>query len=111
MIRNGIDTDGIEPYLHARTWLTDAARLLRTDPETLAGELIATMVGSGAIVVRNGRVHAAAEHSFVAPGSARTPFPRFWPQPPAIPKVRSRASGNESLDQKHHPEKAGHSVR
>lgn len=46
MIRNGIDTDGIEPYLHARAWLTDAARLLRTDPETLSGELIATMVAA-----------------------------------------------------------------
>ena len=32
MIRDGIPTDEIEPYLHARAWLADAARLLRRTP-------------------------------------------------------------------------------
>lgn len=79
MIRDGIPTDEVEPYLHARTWLTDAARLLNRTPEDLAAELVETMLGSGAIVVRGGRLHAAAEHTPVAAGSLRVPFPRAWP--------------------------------
>ena len=47
MIRNGIPADEIEPHLHARSWLTDAARLLRRTSEDLAAELVGTMVGSG----------------------------------------------------------------
>jgi len=78
-IRDGIPTDEVEPYLHARTWLTDAARLLGRTPEALAAELVETMLGSGAIVVRGGRLHAAAEHTPVAAGSLRVPFPRAWP--------------------------------
>jgi hypothetical protein len=33
MIRSGIPASKIEPYLRARMWLTDAARLLRSTPE------------------------------------------------------------------------------
>ena len=33
MIRNGIPTREVEPYLHARAWLTDAARLLDRPPK------------------------------------------------------------------------------
>ena len=33
MIRDGIPAIEIEPYLHARAWLTDAARLLARTPE------------------------------------------------------------------------------
>jgi hydroxyacylglutathione hydrolase len=60
MIRDGIPTDEVEPYLHARAWLADAARLLGRTPEVLA-----------------------AEHTPVATGSLRVSFPRAWP--PAAP--------------------------
>jgi hydroxyacylglutathione hydrolase len=79
MIRSGIPADEVEPYLHARTWLTDAARLLARTPETLAAELVETMLGSGALVLRDHRLHAAAEHTPVPAGSLRVPFPRAWP--------------------------------
>jgi hydroxyacylglutathione hydrolase len=79
MIRDGIPIDEVEPYLHAREWLRDAARLLGTTPEALAAELIDTMLRSGAITLRDKRLHAAAEHTPVAPESLRVPFPRAWP--------------------------------
>jgi len=72
-------TREVEPYLHARAWLTDAARLLDTTPEALASELIETMLRSGAITIRDKRLHATAEHTPVAAGSLRVPFPRTWP--------------------------------
>jgi hypothetical protein len=83
MIRDGIPTDEVEPYLHARAWLKDAARLLGRTPEVLAVELVDTMLRSGAIVLRGGRLHAGGEHTPVATGSLRVPFPRAWP--PAAP--------------------------
>jgi hydroxyacylglutathione hydrolase len=79
MIRDGIAVDEVEPYLHARAWLTDAARLLDTSPEVLAAELIDTMLRSNAIVLRDKRLHATAEHALVAPETLRIPFPRAWP--------------------------------
>ena len=79
MIRNGIPADEAEPYLHARAWLTDAARLLGRTPETLAAELIETMLRSGAIVLRDGRLRATAEHTPVATESLHVPLPRAWP--------------------------------
>lgn len=79
MIRDGIPADDIEPYLHARAWLTDAARLLDRTPEVLAGELVETMLRSGAIVVRDDRLRTAAEYVPVAPATLRVPFPRAWP--------------------------------
>jgi len=42
MIRNGIPAGEIEPYLHARAWMTDAARLLGRTPAALATELAAS---------------------------------------------------------------------
>lgn len=81
MIRNGLNLAEVEPYLHARAWLADAAQLLRTNPETLAAELVDTMVRSGAVCVRHSRLHATVEHSAVPPGSVRIPFPRAWPPP------------------------------
>lgn len=80
MIRGGIPSDEVEPYLHTRAWLTDAARLLDITPEDLATELVTTMVTGGAAVLRNGRLHAAAPHTPVAAGSLRVPYPRAWPQ-------------------------------
>ncbi|MEU3747721.1 MULTISPECIES: hypothetical protein [Streptomyces] len=79
MIREGISADEIEPYLHARAWLTDAARLLDVTPEALAAELVTAMLGSGAIVLRDGLFHAAADHTPVAPEVLSVPYPRAWP--------------------------------
>ena len=84
MIRGGLPAAEIEPYLHARTWLTDAARLLDTTPEALATELVTTMTRAGAIVLRDGRLHAAADHAPVATEALRVPYPRGWP--PAEPR-------------------------
>ena len=78
MIRGGIPADEIEPYLHARAWLTDAASLLGRTPEALATELIDTMLRSGAIILRDKRLHAAAEYTPVASTTLRVPFPRAW---------------------------------
>jgi glyoxylase-like metal-dependent hydrolase (beta-lactamase superfamily II) len=79
MIRNGIPTDQLEPYLHARAWLTDAARLLTRTPEALAAELVKAMLNSGAITIHDQRLHATTEHSPVAAQSLQVPFPRAWP--------------------------------
>jgi glyoxylase-like metal-dependent hydrolase (beta-lactamase superfamily II) len=81
MIYGGIPTAAVEPYLHQRAWLSDAARLLGQAPEALAAELVESMLRSGSIVVQEGRVHAAAEYAAVAPGSLDVPFPRTWPAP------------------------------
>lgn len=81
MIRDGLPVGEVEPYLLARAWLTDAARLLRRTAEDLAAELVGTMVSSGAIVVRDGRLRAAAEHTPVAPAALRVPYPHAWPAP------------------------------
>ena len=78
MIRDGISADEVKPYLHEREWLADAARLLSRTPEVLAAELVDTMLRSGAIILRGGRLHAAAEHTPVAVGSLSVPFPRAW---------------------------------
>jgi hypothetical protein len=79
MIRSGIPTDELEPYLRARAWLTDAARLLNGTPEAFATELVKAMLNSGAVTVRDQRLHATAEHSPVADESLQVPFPRAWP--------------------------------
>ncbi|MGY4970721.1 MBL fold metallo-hydrolase [Streptomyces nigrescens] len=79
MIRGGIASDEVEPYLHARAWLTDAARLLDLTPEALATELVAAMLRNRALVLRDGRLHAAAYHTPVAAESLRVPYPRAWP--------------------------------
>ena len=82
MIRGGVAADDIEPYLHARMWLTDAARLLGRTPHALSAELVDTMMRSGAVVLRGGKLFAAAEHTPVAAESLRVPFPRAWPAVP-----------------------------
>jgi glyoxylase-like metal-dependent hydrolase (beta-lactamase superfamily II) len=79
MIRDGIPVDEVEPYLHARAWLTDAARLLERTPETLAAELVDAVLRSGAIIRRDRWLHATAEHTPVATASLHVPFPRAWP--------------------------------
>lgn len=91
MIRGGIPAHEAESYLHARAWFADAARLLRQNPETLASELVDTMLRSGAIIHRDQRLHATAEHTPVAAETLRVPFPRDWPIP--TPATEPKASG------------------
>ena len=79
MIRGGLAVDAVEPYLHARAWLVDAAKLLRRNAEGLAAELVASMSTAGAIIERDGRLHAAAEHVPVEPATLDVPLPRDWP--------------------------------
>lgn len=79
MIRGGIPAGEAESYLSARAWPAGAARLLDRPPEALAAELIDTMLGSGAVVLRNGRLQAAAEHTPVPAEALRVPYPRAWP--------------------------------
>jgi hypothetical protein len=93
MIYSGIPADDIEPYLHQRAWLTDAARLLDTTPEALAAELVDGMVRSGAVVLRAGRIHAAAEHTPVSPDSLRVPYPRAWPAAQPSRREEGRSGG------------------
>jgi hypothetical protein len=66
---------------HQRAWLTDAARLLNRAPDALAAELVESMLRSGFIVVRQGCIHACAQHAPVTPSSLHVPFPRAWPAP------------------------------
>jgi glyoxylase-like metal-dependent hydrolase (beta-lactamase superfamily II) len=89
MIRDGIPTAEIELYLQARAWLTDAARLLGVTPEALAAELVDTMLRSGAIVLRDGHLHAAAEHTPVPANTLRVPFPRAWPAAEPAPTLQT----------------------
>jgi glyoxylase-like metal-dependent hydrolase (beta-lactamase superfamily II) len=89
MIRGGIPAEEVEPYLHARMWLIDAARLLSRAPEALAAELVDTMLRSGAVILRDSQLHAAAEHTPVSAESLRVPFPRAWPT--AAPTTREAA--------------------
>ncbi|WP_234345249.1 MULTISPECIES: hypothetical protein [Streptomyces] len=51
-------------------------------PEALASELVTTMLDSGAVVLRDGRLHAAADHAAVPAEALRVPFPRAWPSEP-----------------------------
>jgi glyoxylase-like metal-dependent hydrolase (beta-lactamase superfamily II) len=94
MIRGGISTDEIEPYLHGRVWLTDAARLLSTTPQALAAELVDTMLRSGAVVLRDARLHAAAKHTPVAAGSLRMPLPQGWPAAAAVTAAADEPHGS-----------------
>lgn len=95
MIRNGIPVADVEPYLHAREWLQDAARLLRTGPEELSAELVRTMSRSGAVLQRDGYLYAAAEHAPVTAASLDVPFPRSWPPPPSSPPTCSSQTAPE----------------
>ncbi|MFJ3987894.1 MBL fold metallo-hydrolase [Streptomyces sp. NPDC090032] len=81
MIRDGIPADEVEVYLLKRSWLTDAARLLSLTPQALTDELVTSMLRNGAIVKREGRLCAAAEHTPVAAQPLRVPYPRAWPAP------------------------------
>lgn len=79
MIRDGIPVEDVEDYLVARAWLQDAATQVDREVGILAGELVDGMVRSGALVVQEGRLRAAAEHSRVRPEALEQPWPRHWP--------------------------------
>lgn len=81
MIRDGLPSEEIEAYLLQRSWLLDAAQLLNLTPQTLVDDLLASMLGNGALVLREGRIRAAAEHTPVTAQSLRVPYPRAWPAP------------------------------
>ncbi|MEV1067096.1 hypothetical protein [Streptomyces sp. NPDC050263] len=51
----------------------------RTISEALAAELVETMLRSGAVVLRDGRLHASAAYGPVVAESLGVPFPRGWP--------------------------------
>lgn len=91
MIKGGIPPDDVEAYLHAREWLVDAAELLGRSPESLAEELVRSMHDSGAVVLRNGRLHAAAPHAPAPTGAELPPFPSAWPPSPRGPEETTRA--------------------
>lgn len=79
MIHDGVATGEIGSYLLARAWLHDAATQLRRHPEELAEELVSAMLDSGALVIVDGRVRAAAEHAPVDQHLLRqVPLPRDW---------------------------------
>lgn len=78
MIRAGIEESQLEGYLLDRAWLQDAARLLERDPEGLATELVESMLASGAVTRREGKIHASAEHTAVDPATFDLPLPREW---------------------------------
>ncbi len=94
MIRGGIPIDQVEPYLHARAWLQDAARLLRRTPQTLATELVDSMIRGDTVVVRGRRLHAAAEHTPVAVQTLHVPYPRDWPASQPRPSAPSPVRGH-----------------
>jgi len=85
MIRGGIPVATVEPYLHARAWLRDAARLLNRSTENFAAELIESMLRGRSVVVREARLHAALEHAPVEPAALRVPMPRAWPAAQPVP--------------------------
>jgi glyoxylase-like metal-dependent hydrolase (beta-lactamase superfamily II) len=81
IIHDGFPTAEVEPYLHARAWAVDAAKLLGLTTEAFAAEIVAAMLASGALVVREGRVRAATEYASVNAEALRIPFPREWAAP------------------------------
>lgn len=79
MIRGGLPLDTVHEYLLGRAWLADAAGLLRRPAADLAVELVDTMRRSGAVIERDGRLRAAADHAPVDPAAFDQPWPRAWP--------------------------------
>jgi len=79
MIHGGLPLDTVEDYLLHRAWFTDAARLLRRPAAELVTELLDSMRRAGAVVEREHRLHAAAEHSPVPPRALNQPWPNAWP--------------------------------
>ncbi|MFJ9388121.1 MBL fold metallo-hydrolase [Nocardioides sp. NPDC101246] len=81
MIRDGVATGEVESYLHRQPWLKDAAALLRRTTDDIADQLLDSMLRSGAAVIGDGRILAAAPHEPVEQHRLDVPFPRAWPPP------------------------------
>ncbi|MGD9528787.1 MAG: MBL fold metallo-hydrolase [Dehalococcoidia bacterium] len=79
IIRDGLPLDALHDYLLQRSWLTDAATLLRRPAADLATELVDTMRRSGALVERGGRLCAATDYAPVDPATLDQPWPSAWP--------------------------------
>lgn len=71
-----------------RPWVTDAARLLRRNPEEFAGELMHAMLTAGAVTRRDRKQHATAAPVHVDPASLR----RICPLGPFY--IRKSRQGN-----------------
>ncbi|WP_093771758.1 hypothetical protein [Streptomyces sp. yr375] len=54
--------------------------------EALTAELVDTMLRNATVVLRDGRLHAAAEHTSVTEEALRVPLPRAWPDPVRRPR-------------------------
>ena len=80
MIRSGIPVDQVEPYLHARAWLTDAARLLTAHPRRSPPSW-------------STRWSAAAPSSFATGGSTPPPSTRRSPRSPCSVPFPARLAG------------------
>jgi glyoxylase-like metal-dependent hydrolase (beta-lactamase superfamily II) len=79
IIRGGLPVATVEPYLHERPWLQDAAGLLGRRVEEFTAELLDSMVRGGSIVLRDGRLHASIEHTSVEQATLVQPMPGAWP--------------------------------
>lgn len=53
--------------------------MLKADRWALTGDLVDSMVNSGAIVRRGRWFYASADYTPVDPETMRVPFPRDWP--------------------------------
>lgn len=78
MIRGGLPVTALDDYLHARAWVHDAARTLRTPVEDFVRTLVDSMTDGGAIAVREGKARAAAPSTPVDPAVFDLPWPREW---------------------------------
>ena len=97
MIHNGIPVTDVDGYLRNRPWVIDADRLLHTTPEEFAHGLIDSMLTSGAITIRDGRLHATADHSPVPPDIWQTRF-----QPPGRPTTEPAPEGTSLGNRANH---------
>jgi glyoxylase-like metal-dependent hydrolase (beta-lactamase superfamily II) len=79
MVRGGIPISEVETYILAREWFADGAKLLDRTPENLATELVDSMSAARAVIVRDGRLYAAAPHTSVAADTFDQPWPERWP--------------------------------
>jgi hydroxyacylglutathione hydrolase len=80
MIYDGIPMKEVNAYLLGRDWLVDHARkVLNTDPETLAHDLLTEMRRIGAVVERDGRLFPTTAYRRPTSGWRHQPgFPAQW---------------------------------